>query len=86
VADNQAMETRIERVVLETPKYRIVGEMTLPSEGYRSRLSDILNKQDVAFIPIVNAEISPLSGGEPERRSFIAVGRGHVEVAYEYTE
>jgi hypothetical protein len=86
VADNHRMETRIERVVLETPKYRIVGEMTLPSEGYRSRLSDLLNKQDVAFIPIVNAEISPLSGGEAEKRSFIAVGRGHVEVAYEYTE
>ncbi|MEK6278386.1 MAG: hypothetical protein AABM29_10285 [Actinomycetota bacterium] len=77
------METRIERVVLETPRYRIVGELTLPSEGYRSRLSDLLNRQDVGFIPLVNAEMSPIGGGDPVTRSFVAVARNHVEVAYE---
>ena len=83
---SSAVELRQERVVIETDRYRVEAVVTMPSEGYRSRLSDLLNKQDVAFIPIVNAEISPLSGGETEKRSFIAVGRGHVEVAYEYTE
>ena len=41
------METRIERVVLETDRHRIVGDLTLPKEGYRSRLSDYLNGGDV---------------------------------------
>ena len=80
------METRIERVVLETPRYRIVGELTLPSEGYRSRLSDLLNRQDVGFIPLVNAEMSPMNGGDTVTRTFVAVARNHVEIAYEALE
>ena len=42
------METRVERVVLETAKHRIVGDLTLPREGYRSRLSDFLNRGDLS--------------------------------------
>jgi hypothetical protein len=78
------METRIERIVLETGRYRIVGDVTLPREGYRSRLSDYLNRGDVDFIPIVNAELSPLDGGPAETRSFVAVARTHVQLAFPY--
>jgi hypothetical protein len=77
------VETRSQRVVLETPRYRIVGDLTLPSEGNRSRLSDLLNRQDVAFIPLVDAELSPMNGGTAHARAFIAVARDHVELAYE---
>jgi hypothetical protein len=80
------METRVERVVLETPKHRIVGDLTLPREGYRSRLSDFLNRGDLEFIPLVNAEISSTNGGPPEQRSFLAVARTHVQLAYPYEE
>lgn len=79
------METRIERVVLETPSHRIVGDLTLPREGYRSRLSDFLNRGDVAFIPLVNADVETRNGsGEAEtvRHDFIAVARDHVQLAY----
>ena len=65
------METRVERVVLETPSHRIVGDLTLPKEGYRSRLSDFLNRGDVNFIPLVNAEIEARNGngnGQRQRR------------------
>ena len=78
------METRVERVVLETDRHRIVGDVTLPREGYRSRLSDFLNHGDLDFIPVVNAELSPLNGGSPETRSFIAVARTHVQLAFPY--
>jgi hypothetical protein len=77
------VETRNQRVVLETPRYRIVGDLTLPSEGSRSRLSDLLNRQDVAFIPLVDAEMSPLNGGTPHTRAFVAVARSRIELAYE---
>lgn len=80
------METRVERVVLETPKHRIVGDLTLPREGYRSRLSDFLNRGDLEFIPLVNAEISSANGGEPEQRSFLAVARSHVQLAYPFDD
>jgi hypothetical protein len=78
------METRTERIVLETHRHRIVGDVTLPREGYRSRLSDYLNRGDLDFIPIVNAELEPLNGGPPESRSFVAVARTHVQLAFPY--
>ena len=80
------MESRIERVVLETDRHRIVGDVTLPREGYRSRLSEFLNRGDVDFIPVVNAELSPLNGGAPETRSFIAVARTHVQLAFPFEQ
>jgi hypothetical protein len=78
------VETRIERVVLETPSHRIVGDLTLPREGYRSRLSDFLNRGDVSFIPLVNAELEARNGDAPTttHRDFIAVARDHVQLAY----
>lgn len=76
------MDNRVERVVLETDRNRIVGDLTLPREGYRSRLSDYLNRGDLDFIPLVNAEISSLGGAEQYERSFIAVARHHVHLAY----
>jgi len=78
------MDTRTERVVLETDRHRIVGDVTLPREGCRSRLSDYLNRGDLDFIPIVNAELEPLNGGAPETRSFVAVARTHVQLAFPY--
>jgi hypothetical protein len=80
------METRVERVVLETDRHRIVGDLTLPREGYRSRLSDFLNRGDLDFIPLVNAEINDLNGGAGEDRDFIAVARTHVHLAYPHAE
>jgi hypothetical protein len=80
------METRVERVVLETARQRIIGDLTLPREGYRSRLSDFLNQGDLDFIPLANAEIASLNGSKddptPGVRSFIAVARTHVQLAY----
>jgi hypothetical protein len=77
------VETRIQRVVLETGRYRISGDVKLPREGYRSRFSDMLNRDSLDFIALVNAEITPLAGGEPNLRPFIAVARHHVQFAYE---
>jgi hypothetical protein len=76
-------DTRLERVVLETARHRIVGDVSVPTEGHRTRLSDLLNREGVRFIPLVNARISALDGGEPEERPFVAVAREHVQIAYE---
>ncbi len=79
-------ETRRQRVVLETDRYRIVGDVTLPAEGFHSRLSDLLNREGVEFIPLVNAVVTGRSGEPPVERPFIAVARDHVQVAYEATD
>jgi len=79
-------QSRIERVVLETPSHRIVGDLTLPREGYRSRLSDFLNRGDLQFIPLANVEITATNGGQLETRSFLAVARSHVTLAYPHED
>ena len=76
---------RRERIVLETSRYRIVGEVTVPAEGHRTRLSDLLNREGLGFISLVNARISGLNGEAPYERPFIAVAREHVQIAYEET-
>jgi hypothetical protein len=78
------METRVERVVLETDRHVIVGDLTLPREGYRSRLSDFLNRGDLDFIPLVNVEIRSTNGNADQRREFIAVARMHIQLAYQH--
>jgi hypothetical protein len=75
-------DRRIERVLFETDRQRIVGDVTLPPEGYQSRFSDSLNRPDVTFIPVVNAEISSLMGGDVERRPFVVICKSHVRIAY----
>lgn len=75
-------ERRVERVQFETDRQRIVGDVTLPPEGYKSRFSDSLNRVDVVFIPLVNAEVSSLMGGDVEMRPFMVVSKSHVRVAY----
>jgi hypothetical protein len=76
-------EIRRERVVLETEQYTIVGEVTLPPEGFHSRLSDLLNREGVQFIPLIDATISGRDGEPPILLAFIAVARDHVQIAYE---
>lgn len=69
--------------MLETDRHRIVGDLTMPREGYRSRLSDYLNRGEMAFIPLADAVISSIDQPEAaEPRDFIAVARTHVHLAY----
>jgi hypothetical protein len=75
-------ERRVERVQMETDRQRIVGDITLPPEGYQSRFSDALNRVDITFIPLVNVEVSSLMGGDVERRPFMVVSKDHVRIAY----
>lgn len=79
-------ERRRERVVFETDRHLVVGDLTLPPHGYQSRFSDAINRGDIAFIPIVDVEISPLDGGEVERRDFIVLSKRHVRLAYPIDE
>lgn len=75
-------ERRIERIQFETDRQRIIGDVTLPPEGYQSRFSDSLNRVDVTFIPLVNAEVSSIMGGDVELRPFMVVSKSHVRIAF----
>jgi len=75
-------ERRVERVQFETDRQRIVGDVTLPPEGYQSRFSDSLNRPEVTFLPLVNAEVSSLMGGDVEHMPFLVLCKSHVRIAY----
>lgn len=79
------METQIQRVVLETSSRRIVGDLTLPAEGYRTRISDLLNRRDIQFLAVANATLEDLdesAGNGPVDLDFVAIGIGQLELVY----
>jgi hypothetical protein len=80
------IEKRVERVQFETDRHVIVGNVTLPREGYQSRFSDSLNRGDVSFVPVVDAEIRPLEGGEAVKRDLVIVGKRHIQVSFPIEE
>ncbi|HPH56117.1 MAG TPA: hypothetical protein PLL41_09600, partial [Smithella sp.] len=74
-------EMRHERVVVETDRYRAEGDITLPQEGYRSRLSDYLNRSDQEFIILVNVELLSLDGsGRDWRAPVLMLARQHIRL------
>ena len=77
------MDFRHEQVVFETERYRITGTLTLPHEGYRSRVSDFLNSSDQYFVALTDVDVEPLDGSrrEPTRHAFLAVARAHIVLA-----
>ena len=48
--------------MVETDRYRVVGMMTLPKEGYRSRVSDHVNRRDQEFFTLLDCSLRPLDG------------------------
>jgi hypothetical protein len=73
------MDQRYERVRIETDRHLVTGRLTLPREGYRSRLTDYLNSAERAFLALTDVEIAPLDGGgPPESRPFLALSLRHV--------
>ncbi len=80
------IERRVERVQFETDRHIIIGNVTLPPEGYQSRFSDSLNRPDISFIPVVDVEIRSLEGGDSERHDFIVVNKDHVRAAFPLEE
>lgn len=73
---------RRERILFETDRHLIVGDVTLPSDGYQARFSDAINRTDVAFVPLIDVEITPLAGGPAERRDFLVLAKAHIRLAY----
>ncbi len=72
------MPVRQIRVLIETERLRIAGTLQLPTEGYRSRVTDYLNGHDSGFFALTDAEILPVDGSASETRDYIAVGTRHI--------
>jgi len=76
------MEQREQRIVVETDRYRITGLLSLPRDGYRSRLTDYLNAAERDFLALTDVQLEPLDGGfEATRHEFLALSLSHVVLA-----
>jgi hypothetical protein len=75
------VEHRQERVRIETAGHRIEGLLTLSREGYRSRVSDVLNASERDFLTLTDVTVEPLGGGPVESHPFLAVARRHIVYA-----
>jgi hypothetical protein len=75
------VENRHQRLLLETDRHRIRGAVTLAREGYRSRISDMLNASERDFIALTDVTIDPLDGGPQLTCEFVAVARAKIVFA-----
>ena len=76
------MDTREERIYIETLRHRIVGTITLARDGYRSRVSDVLNASERDFISLTDVTVELLeSDGPGTQHEFLAVSRAHIVLA-----
>jgi hypothetical protein len=75
------VDLRRERVVVETDRYRVEGELTLPREGYRSRVSDHINRRDQEFFTLQDARLTALDGSGLEWTApVLMLARRHIRL------
>jgi hypothetical protein len=79
--DEPPMDQRRERVRIVTDRLRIEGELTLARDGFRSRVSDVLNAAERDFITLTDVTIAPLEGGPVELHAFLSLARRHIVFA-----
>jgi hypothetical protein len=76
------VQHRRERIYVETDRHRISGVLTLPTDGYRSRLSDFLNASERDFISLTECVVELIGrDGAGTEHGFIAVSRHHIVFA-----
>jgi hypothetical protein len=81
------VETRTERVVVETDRYRVEGLITLPRAGHRSRISDHVNRRDTEFFTLLDCELVALDGsGGKWTAPVIMLARRHVRLVLPVSE
>jgi hypothetical protein len=80
------MDHRTERIRIETERHRIEGLLTLARDGYRSRVSDVLNASERDFITLTDATVAPLDGGPIELHSYLSLARSHIVFAITMAE
>lgn len=73
---------RTERVVFETDRHLVAGDVTLPANGYQNRFSDAINREDVAFIRLTDVELIPLVEGQTTRHEFLLLAKRHIRLAH----
>ena len=84
--EQPGMDHRRERVRIETERHRIEGVLTLARDGYRSRVSDVLNASERDFLTLTEVAVTPLEGGPVELHPYLTLARRHIVFAVAASE
>jgi hypothetical protein len=84
MGEGEQIAHRVERAVFETDRHLVVGDVTLPPEGYQSRFSDVLNRGASDFLPLTNVEITSLVDGKVSERPFVVLSKHQIRIAYPF--
>jgi hypothetical protein len=84
--DQSNIDHRQERIRIETARHRIEGSLTLARDGYRSRVSDVLNASERDFLTLTEVTVEPLAGGPIELHPFLTLARRHIVFAVAASE
>ena len=57
------------------------ASLTLARDGYRSRVSDVLNASERDFITLTEVTVAPLDGGPIELHPYLSLARRHIVFA-----
>jgi uncharacterized protein DUF6812 len=79
--DQENIDHRRERIRVETERHRIEGFLTLARDGYRSRVSDVLNASEREFLTLTEVTVAPLEGGPIELHEYLTLARRHIVFA-----
>ncbi|HEX5852189.1 MAG TPA: hypothetical protein VFY36_03750 [Solirubrobacteraceae bacterium] len=79
--EQSGTDRRKERVRIETERHRIEGVLTLARDGFRSRVSDVLNASERDFITLTDVTVAPREGGPIELHPYLSVARRHIVFA-----
>jgi hypothetical protein len=77
------MPFRRERLRVETLRHVIEGVLQLPTEGYRSRVTDYMNAHDSDFIALTEATVRDHESGQETSHEFVAVNMRHALLVVE---
>ena len=80
--EQQDHSRRVERAAFETDRLLVVGNVTLPPEGYQSRFSDTLNRSGLEFLPLTDCDVTSLTDGQTRKQDFMVLSKRHIRVAY----
>jgi len=79
--ESPGIDHRKERVRIETEQHRIEGVLTLARDGFRSRVSDVLNASERDFITLTDVTVAPREGGPTELHAYLSIARRHIVFA-----
>jgi hypothetical protein len=84
--EEHASNQRRERIRIETERHRIEGFVTLARDGYRSRVSDLLNASERDFLTLTDVTVAPLDDGPLEHHPYLTLARRHIVFAVDAPE